>query len=200
MSMKLLILGLLMERDRHPYEIRQTIKERKWHIAFKIRDGSLYYAVDQLREDGLIEAAEIIPAQGDNKRDKTVYRITEKGNAAFLDLLYAQFQQKAFPFHPLFPALPFVRRGEMAKVAELVESQLADCEERIAKANAVLQLKQDFIPLGSVHLLKGIIRFSETERDWLNDVLADARSGKLADPQLGFDYGPACRDIPGFTE
>ncbi|WP_028611433.1 PadR family transcriptional regulator [Paenibacillus harenae] len=183
MSMKLLILGLLMESDRHPYEIRQTIKERNWHTAFKIRDGSLYYAVDQLREKGLIEAAEIIHAQGDNRPDKTIYRITEKGNSAFLDLLYKQFEQTAYPYHPLFPGLPFVRRGETEKVCELLEKQLADSETRITKLGAVLQLKQSFLPLGAIHLIKGIIRFSEAERDWIKDVLIDARSGNLADSQ-----------------
>ena len=62
MSMRLLILGLLMERERHPYEIRQTIKFRNWNESFNLRDGSLYlYAVDQLRQDGLIEASEVVP-------------------------------------------------------------------------------------------------------------------------------------------
>ncbi|MCA0753577.1 PadR family transcriptional regulator [Paenibacillus sp. N4] len=185
MAIKLLILGLLMERDRHPYEIRQTMKERNWHVAFKVRDGSLYYAVDQLRQDGLIEAAEIIPSQGDNRPDKRIYRITEKGNEAFLDLLYAQFGQTAVPFHPLFPGLPFVRRGEMEKVAELMEKQLADCEARIAKLSAVLEMKHAYLPRGAIHMIQGIIRFSETELDWLNDMLDDVRSGKMAEP--GYD-------------
>lgn len=200
MTIKLLILGLLMERDRHPYEIRQTMKERNWHVAFKVRDGSLYYAVDQLREGGLIEAAEIIPTQGDNRPDKTIYRITDKGNEAFLDLLYAQFGQTAVPFHPLFPGLPFVRRGEMDKVAALMEKQLADCEARIAKLSAVLEMKQAYLPRGAIHMIQGIIRFSETERDWLSGMLADARSGRLADP--GYDPGAAqgCSGIADIME
>ncbi|MFC5702962.1 PadR family transcriptional regulator [Cohnella faecalis] len=187
MSTKLLILGLLMERDRHPYEIRQVIRERNWNVVFLIRDGSLYYAVDQMRDDGMIEAAEVIPVPGDNRPDKTVYRITEKGKAAFLKLLHAQFEQTAYPQHPFFPALPFVRHGDSQKVAESAAKQLEACECRIERMNAVLELKQQYLPRGSIHLMRGIIRFSEAERDWLKDVLADAESGGLEDAGMSFE-------------
>ena len=56
MSMKLVILGLLMEANRHTYEIRQTMKERGMNNYMKLQDGSLYYAMDQLHKDGLVEA------------------------------------------------------------------------------------------------------------------------------------------------
>lgn len=181
MSMRLLVLGLLMERDRHPYDIRQTIKQRNWNEAFKLRDGSLYYAVDQMREEGLIEAAEVIPVPGDNRPDKTIYRITARGREAFLDLLYEQFGQAQPPIHPFFPGLPFVRHGESAKIADLTRRQLEACECRIERLKAVIQLKKEHLPRGAVHLLTGMVRFSETERDWLSELLADAESGKLED-------------------
>lgn len=182
MSMKLLVLGLLMERDRHPYEIRQTIKERNWNETFRVRDGSLYYAVDQMRNDGWIEAAEVIPVPGDNRPDKTIYRITDQGRAAFLDLLYSQMEQCQFPYHPFFPALPFVRHGDSGKIKEIASRQLEACEARIERMKTVIQIKGEYLPKGSLHLIRGILRFSETERDWLADVLADAQSGALDDP------------------
>ncbi|RED57113.1 PadR family transcriptional regulator [Cohnella lupini] len=181
MSMKLIILGLLMESDRHPYEIRQTIKERNWHLTFKLRDGSLYYAVDQLREGGLIEAFEVIPSPGDKRPDKTVYRITEKGKASFLDELYEQMEQPAYPTHPIFIALPFARHGDSDRLAELARKQLESCEARIAHIQYVLELKGSWLPPGAVHMIRGILRFSETERDWIRDLLTDAENGRLAE-------------------
>lgn len=50
MSMKLVILGLLMEKESHPYEIKQTMMEREMHHYIKMRDGSLYYAIEQLKK------------------------------------------------------------------------------------------------------------------------------------------------------
>jgi DNA-binding PadR family transcriptional regulator len=177
--MKLLILGLLMEKDRHPYEIRQTIKGRNWNISFKVRDGSLYYAVDQLRQDGLIEAAEIIPVPGDSRPDKTVYRITEQGKSAFMDLLTGQMGQQSYPQHPMFVTMPFIRYADMDKLDEIIQMHVSACACRIEHLQTVLSVKRSLLPRGSVHLIEGMIKLSVTEQQWLEGVLEDARSGRL---------------------
>ncbi|GGD78299.1 PadR family transcriptional regulator [Paenibacillus nasutitermitis] len=179
MSMKLLILGLLMERDKHPYEIRKAIKQRNWNETFKLRDGSLYYAVDQLRGEGLIEAAEVVTVPGDNRPDKTIYRITASGKDAFEDLLKAQADQISYPQHPLFLTLPFVRYADPLKVEEGIIQQITYCEARIQRLQAVLALKRDFLPKGSEMMIVGIIDFSETERKFLGGLLEEARAGTL---------------------
>ncbi|OCT14610.1 PadR family transcriptional regulator [Paenibacillus pectinilyticus] len=179
MSIRLLILGLLMERDMHPYEIRQTIKQRNWNESFKLRDGSLYYAVDQLREDGQIEAVEVIANQGNNRPDKTIYRITTHGREAFLKLLEEQFKLTSYPQHPLFLAMPFVRHGDPGMIEDLIMKQLDVCETRVARMQAVLELKADFLPRGSLLMIQGFIQFGETEKLWLLSLLEEARSGKL---------------------
>lgn len=163
----------------HPYEIRQTIKQRNWSESFKLRDGSLYYAVDQLREDGQIEAVEVVAIQGNNRPDKTIYRITTRGREAFLMLLDEQFKQTSYPQHPLFLAMPFIRHGDPVKIEELILEQLEVCETRIARMQAVLELKGDFLPRGSYLMIKGFIQFGETEKLWLTSLLTEARSGKL---------------------
>ncbi|RIX53002.1 PadR family transcriptional regulator [Paenibacillus nanensis] len=183
MSMKLLVLGLLIEKNRHPYDIRQTIKGRNWHVAFKIRDGSLYYAVDQMRADGLIEAAEVIPVPGDNRPDKTIYRITEKGKASFLELLQKQMNQTAYPEHPIFSALPFVSVADKEKTMTLLGRQLAACKARIELMREVAERKEGALPRGSVHLIRGILRFSEVEKEWLEEIIAEAESGLLFEPK-----------------
>ncbi|MFC5649414.1 PadR family transcriptional regulator [Paenibacillus solisilvae] len=179
MSMKLMILGLLMERERHPYDIRQTIKMRNWNESFKLRDGSLYYAVDQLREDELIEASEVVAVPGDNRPDKTIYRITDKGKSAFLDLLYAQLSQISYPQHPLFQALPFIRHSDPEKVEDLILKQLAACEQRIERMKMVLEIKETYLPKGSAMMIRGFIQFGETEKLWLTSLLDEAQAGTL---------------------
>jgi DNA-binding PadR family transcriptional regulator len=181
MSMRLLILGLLMECNRHPYEIRQTIKERNWHHAFKLRDGSLYYAIDQMRNDGLIEATEVIPVAGNNRPDKTVYGITEKGRSVFLQLLYDQMRQEVYPQHPMFMALPFARHADHLLLEEIIIDQLVACRTRIARIEGVLDLKSEWLPRGAVRMIQGILRMSIAERDWLIELQEDAKSGELTD-------------------
>jgi len=180
MSIRLIILGLLMECNRHPYDIRQTIKIRNWHMTFRIKDGSLYYAFEQLKADGLIEVAETIPVQGEHRPDKIVYRITDDGKEALQELIYKQIEQDFFPQHPIFAALPFVRHADAELAVPKLEKRLQACLERIERLELVLSVKGDRLPYGSVRMIEGVRRFSETERDWLTDLLADAREKRLS--------------------
>ncbi|MDQ6419904.1 PadR family transcriptional regulator [Paenibacillus sp. LHD-117] len=183
MSVKLLVLGLMMEQDRHPYDIRQTIKARNWHVTFNVRDGSLYYAVDQLREEGMIEAAEVVQISGQNRPDKTIYRITDKGREALNRMLNKQLGETAFPQHPVLPALPFIRHGDRDRTLRHLESQLTACKERIALMESVQKLKEGALPRGSIHLLRGILKFSLAEKEWLDEIIAEARNGRLFEPK-----------------
>ncbi|MFC4098494.1 PadR family transcriptional regulator [Paenibacillus xanthanilyticus] len=179
MSMKLLILGLLMEGDLHPYEIRKIIKARSWDEHFKLRDGSLYYAVDALRAGGLIEPAEIVPAPGEGRPDKVIYRITESGQDAFFQLLYAQFDQESGVPHPFFFALPFVRYADPLRVEALIRKQADASGRRIDRLRSVLELKEPYLPGGPALMIRGMLQFIEAERRWLGDLLDAARSGEL---------------------
>jgi DNA-binding PadR family transcriptional regulator len=181
MSIKLLILGLLMECNRHPYEIRQTIKERNWHHTFRLRDGSLYYAIDQMRNDGLIVATEVISVAGNNRPDKTVYGITDKGRSVFLQMLYDQMQQEVYPQHPMFMALPFARHADNLRLEEIITEQLVACRTRIARIEGVLDLKSEWLPRGAIRMIQGILSLSIAEREWLIETLEDAKSGELTD-------------------
>jgi DNA-binding PadR family transcriptional regulator len=184
MPMRMMVLGLLLEKDRHPYEIRQTIKNRHWDQSFRLRDGSLYYAVDQMRNEGLIETAEIIATPGENRPDKTVYRITQAGREAFLNLFYEQLAQPAFPQHPLFLGLPFAHRADPKRVAGIAGIHLEACEGRITRVEEVLVRKGPQLPPGTAFLLRGIIAVSTAEREFLHELIEAAENGGLSfDPQ-----------------
>ncbi len=179
MSIRLIILGLLMENNRHPYEIRQTIKKRNWHLTFRIRDGSLYYAVDQMRGEGLIEVAETIAVQGDNRPDKIVYRITDKGKEALTRMIYEEFGKDFYPQHPMFAPLAFSRHADNEAMEALIAERLDGCLERIRNVQDVLEIKAGWLPHGAKRMIEGILRFSEAERDWLTKMLEDAQKGLL---------------------
>ncbi|MBB6672877.1 PadR family transcriptional regulator [Cohnella nanjingensis] len=181
MSMKLLILGLLMENDRHPYDIRQTMIARNWNHAFKIRDGSLYYAVDQLREKGWIEAAEVIPVPGEHRPDKTIYRITAAGREAFSKLFYDQLEQQAHPQHPMMVAMPFLRHGDQARIAEIARRQLEACDARIAQLEETVALRGERMPGSARQMIEGMLMYGRAEREWLQETLAEAKAGRYAE-------------------
>lgn len=55
MSMKLVILGLLMEQNAHPYEMKQIMEQRHMDHFMKLQKGSLYYAVEQLYKKSILK-------------------------------------------------------------------------------------------------------------------------------------------------
>ena len=82
-------------------------------------------------------------------------------------------------------AMPFIRYGERDKIEALVIKQLEDCETRLARMKAVLELKGKLIPRGSSLMIEGFIQFGETEKAWLTVLLDDTRSGRLFEaPQM----------------
>ncbi len=103
------ILGLLMERDYHGYELRSQLRDRLGLTA-NVSFGSIYPALARLERQGSVEAValgETRPAtlstgslsgeraslralrtgNGLGRRGRKVYRITERGRAQFESLL-----------------------------------------------------------------------------------------------------------------
>ena len=76
MSMKLVILGLLLRRDKHPYEVQHIMKERQMDCYIKYAKGSLYYAFEQLEKQGAIRVTTIV--RDTNRPDKTIFHITNR--------------------------------------------------------------------------------------------------------------------------
>jgi DNA-binding PadR family transcriptional regulator len=189
MSFKLAILGLLMERDMHPYEIRQTMKDRNMHRTMRLQDGSLYYAVDQLRKEDCIEVVEVVKEA--SRPDKTIYRITAKGREQFQELLLQQFREKKVIQHPLYVALPFAAHGDQSRIAEALETKLAEAEQRVRDARAVYEEHASFVPKAVLHLMAGYYSHSKVEVSMLRRLLQDAREGRLGDKGAFWDLDAA---------
>ncbi|MDA8330931.1 MAG: PadR family transcriptional regulator [Candidatus Dormibacteraeota bacterium] len=73
----LAVLGILMEGDRHPYDIAREVKVRHHEEPPGHTPRSLYHAVEKLCDLGLIEVVETI--REGRRPERTVYRITEEG-------------------------------------------------------------------------------------------------------------------------
>jgi DNA-binding PadR family transcriptional regulator len=177
MSMKLVILGLLMEKDRHPYEIRQTMKERAMDQYIKVQDGSLYYAMDQLRKEGFVEAVEVV--KEGSRPDKTIYQITGSGKKKFQALLLQQFVEEKRIYHPLHVALGFAQYGDSKRIAEILGRKI---EEQQALTQRMKELYEEHVPTvpkSVLHMMMGSYEHSLTELKWLKRLLRDAEADRL---------------------
>ncbi|HZD16659.1 MAG TPA: PadR family transcriptional regulator [Actinomycetota bacterium] len=81
--LELAILGLLKERSMHGYQLSKRLTDTLggfWRVSY----GSLYPTLKRLEKQGAVER--VFDEQEVGRR-KNVYRISEKGEALFRDLL-----------------------------------------------------------------------------------------------------------------
>ncbi|KRF22502.1 PadR family transcriptional regulator [Paenibacillus sp. Soil787] len=177
MSMKLVILGLLMEANRHTYEIRQTMKERGMNNYMKLQDGSLYYAMDQLHKDGLVEALEVV--RDTNRPEKTIYQITAAGKLKFQELLVEQLHEDIKHYHPLYVALPFSVHGDQAKIADILENKIMAQKMIMNKMKSLYEEHISIVPRVVLQMMVGTYKRAFSELKWLEQLQKDAREGRL---------------------
>src|SRR6185503_10155499 len=106
MNARLLILGVLHRGDFHPYEIKRRLERAMVECYINVDVGTLYYAVRQLEKEALITAiAQERVARGGMR---TIYRISDKGRAAFRTGLHKQFDAEGPVSQTLYGALLFL--------------------------------------------------------------------------------------------
>ncbi len=73
------LLGLLEDRPRHGYDLRQSY-ERRFPAVRPLRSGQVYSTLSRLQRDGQVDALGDAPGRGP---DRKLFAITEDGVAAF---------------------------------------------------------------------------------------------------------------------
>ena len=71
-----LILGVLYEKERNPYEITKMLKELKLRKWFNVADSTVHATINNLRKQGLISGE---TSKEGRFPEKTVYSITAEG-------------------------------------------------------------------------------------------------------------------------
>jgi len=168
MSIKLLILGLLMEGEKHPYEVQQVVKQRGMDCYIKYAKGSLYYAFDQLAKANLIEVANII--RESNRPDKTTYRITDKGREKFQQLLLAEMRRPIQLHNPIYAALTFAAHGDPEKMAEAAAENIQEVQRVAGLLESILEQSKEALDFGARAILIGAIEHLRAEERWIERV------------------------------
>ncbi len=187
------ILGLLMDRDHHGYEIRSQLRDRLG-VSANVSFGSIYPALARLERHGSVEAVTadgrlsslstgslsgeraamrtLRSGSGLGRRGRKVYRITERGRQEFVELL-------ANPA-TLDDAKGFSLRMALAKYLTpnlrvgLLERRRADLLERLAEVRASAHNAELDQYARSVmeHAARGV----ELDLAWIDTLLSTERS------------------------
>jgi DNA-binding PadR family transcriptional regulator len=167
MSVRLFVLGALCEGDAHGYDIIE--KGRAWGLESwsGISFSSIYHALRSLEREGL--AREISRESDAGRPQRTVYRITQRGRAAFGALMRDSSSEAAPSRDPVYLVLAFMRLLEPAERGRILERRAASLGELADTAREKIRYleglgDQDYWALQSarLYLLK-----IEAEQEWL---------------------------------
>jgi DNA-binding PadR family transcriptional regulator len=190
------ILGLLMERDHHGYEVRTQLRDRLGMWA-NVSFGSIYPTLARLERHGFVEA--VLPVAprlstlstgslsgeraslrslrattGIGRRGRKVYRITDAGRQEFVTLLSDPSTLDSAKNFSLRMAL--AKHLAPARRVVLLEKRRADLLERLAevRAGAVNDQLDDYAHGVMEHAARGV----ELDLAWIDDLLNTERSNQ----------------------
>jgi DNA-binding PadR family transcriptional regulator len=174
----LAVLDLLHERDMHPYEMQQLIRERCTDHVIKVRAGSLYHSVERLRRSGFIEPVET--GRAGRRPERTVYAITDAGRDEFTTNLCDLVRSPEDEYPVFGAAIVMLRSLEPDRVAALLEQRTVAIEAALAADDQVLaSLAKN--GLARIHTIE--IEYAQAlrraELAWIRDLVHDIRSGAL---------------------
>lgn len=185
----LTILCLLRQRPMHPYEIQRLIREYHKDEFLDLKRGSLYHAIGQLRDAGLIDPVETTRAG--RRPERTVYRLTEAGTRELHDWLRELLAKPLRDANPFFAALSFLAVLPPPEAAEQLQQRLASLDVEITGLTAVLK---DMVPrIGRLVLVEVeyVRALRRAERAWVQSLIRDLQTGALRwDPEAWLQTGP----------
>ncbi len=177
MSTRLVILGLLREQPMYGYEIKQTIETymKDWtSIAF----GSIYFALDKLEEEGLIEKVAV--EQQGNRPARSVYQVTQAGKDEFLQLLRTTWSDTERAYFSLDIGLFFLPALPVEEVKGYVQGRIARLEGAIQYLTGHREEKMEDLsipPVGRAIFSHALVHF-QAELAWTRELLAKLESGE----------------------
>ncbi len=172
MSVRLLMLGLLRNGPLHGYEIKRIIETEMGDWA-NVAAGSIYFALDKLSSDALIEEQEV--SQEGGRPARTIYRITSAGRAEFERLLretWAQIDRLSFPLDIGVAFLDCLPREELRAFLEIRERALNGILSGLLEHQNEIEGNAE-VPAQARFIFSHHRRHYQAELDWIREVLGN---------------------------
>ena len=159
---ELVILGLIIERPQHGYDLEQVIDRRGIRQWTEIGFSSIYYVLAKLERRGLVQT----PAAQAAARSRRVFRATTAGREIAARSALALIRQLRPVPHSLLVGVSNLALLSEREYAQALRERLAQVEARIA---AVRQAESAQAPLAlpAREVFSYSLSLLEAERSWL---------------------------------
>ena len=165
----LLLLGLLLDRPMHGYELYRQIQAEQIDAWFNVSMAGVYYSLGKLRDQGLVAESR---QRGGRSTRKSIYRLTEDGRYAFFSSMESQALAREKVFLDYDLVIYLLNRLPLQRATDLLEKRQAFLAEELCGIQNTLDTELD--SNGSslrLAVLDHQARYLEMERAWLADVL-----------------------------
>jgi DNA-binding PadR family transcriptional regulator len=166
--LELAILGLLKEQPMHGYQLSRELSENLggfWRVSY----GSLYPTLRRLAKSDEVEA--LASEETTVGRRKQVYRITEKGEEAFLQLLQETPHDNQTEDQRFRVRLAFFRYLPPETRLRMLERRRAYLEDRLSTIKGSLRATSERADDYTLALMEHGRSATESDIAWLDDLI-----------------------------
>jgi DNA-binding PadR family transcriptional regulator len=178
MSVRLVILGLLQEKELHGYELKKIITDHMddWtSIAF----GSIYFALKKLSAEGLIK--KVSEERDGNRPSRSIYRISGEGKQEFTKLLrklWTETQRTNFSFDI---ALFFISALPIEEIKQYLKEKIIHMEKSYTY---LIDHKEEhkgskYVPSIAFSIMDHSLAHLKAELDWLKALQMKIEKGEV---------------------
>ena len=171
-------MGLLRERDMHPYEMQRQMHIRHTDELLGLKRGSLYHAINQLQRDGLIESIET--SREGRWPERTVYRLTSDGEEELLVWLRDLISTPVREPSQFTTALAHVSHLAPQDALQHLQVRAVNLEATTAALRAVERGVGALVGRPAILEVEYACALLDAELNWLRSIIEDLKSGKLS--------------------
>jgi DNA-binding PadR family transcriptional regulator len=184
----LLLLGLLLDRPMHGYELYQQIQTEGIDEWFNVSMAGVYYSLGKLRDGGMVAESR---QRGGRSTRKSIYRLTEEGRAAFFEAMEAQAANRDKIYLDYDVAIYLLNKLPLQRAISLLEQHQAFlAEEHGQVQDALAEEREGGNSALQLAVLDHKRRYLEMEMGWLTDVIRGIQGeGEASYPPAGERHG-----------
>jgi len=168
----LLVLGILLDRPMHGYELSQHVKAEGIPVWFDISTAAIYYSLNKLRREGLVSET-----QSGAHGEKTIYRTTEKGREQFFDKMEDVLASEEPVRFDYDLGILLLNRLPHERALGLLEERMAFLRERQATLDQLLECESSSGEALKAAILEHAASCTRVESRWLGSIVQHLRGG-----------------------
>jgi DNA-binding PadR family transcriptional regulator len=185
----LLLLGLLMDKPMHGYEVSQTIKAEGIDNWFNVSTAAIYYSLNKLRNQGLVAETKY---QETGAPVRSVFRLTQAGREAFFEAMSENLGSNERTFFDYDLGIFMLNKLPRQRALTLMERRLESLQEWAAWSESALLTAQQRgdSPL-RLAILEHATSWARMEAEWLMGIMQRISGQDEADAGLPSGRGLA---------